>query len=369
MDELLATLQLQKVPKLGNQSIKKLIQTVGSARGVLEEKSDHLLKIDGFGEKKIKLLKDKKYRQIAGKELEFLKNNQIRSWLYTNPEYPKNLKECIDGPVVLFQKGNINLNNTSKIISIVGTRKATRYGIDFCNELLEEIAIFNPIIVSGFAYGIDIAAHKAALNHKLQTVACLGHGLNHLYPKAHEKYVNHLEQNGGFITEFWSTDIFHPKNFLKRNRIIAGLSKATLVIESAERGGSLVTAQIANSYNREVMAVPGRTTDPYSKGCNMLLKTQQAHVLTSAADLIYHLNWEIPTSKKNHTPIPLPIQQPDNLTNEEILIFNFLKEKGKTHIDQLALGCGLPSFKVAGLLVTMELKKGVRQLPGKWFEV
>ena len=153
--------------------------------------------------------------------------------------------------------------------------------------------MLDPVIISGFAYGVDITAQKAAVKNKLQTVGCLAHGLNQIYPRSHKKYMNEIEENGGFFTDFWSTDNFDRNNFLKRNRIIAGLSEATIVIESAEKGGALVTADIANSYDREVFAVPGRPTDKYSSGCNNLIKAQKAHVLTSAADLAYILNWEL----------------------------------------------------------------------------
>ena len=209
------------------------------------------------------------------KELKFIKNNDIDCLLFTDDEYPDKLKHCIDGPILIFKSGNIDLKQ-QRIISIVGTRKITTSGIAFCEKLIEQLAEFNPLIVSGFAYGTDITAQKAAMKHNLQTVGCLAHGLNQVYPKVHKKYVAEVEKHGGFLTEFWSTSSPERENFLKRNRIIAGLSEATIVIESAEKGGSLVTADIANSYNREVFAVPGRTTDSQSVGCNNLIKYQKA---------------------------------------------------------------------------------------------
>lgn len=188
--------------------------------------------------------------------------------------------------MILFKKGNIDLKDR-KIISIVGTRSVTSYGTAFCEKLIEDLAPLDPIIVSGFAYGVDICAQKTAVKHNLQNIGCLAHGLNQIYPKVHSKYVADVEKNGGFVTEFWSTSNPDRENFLKRNRIIAGMSEATIVVESAEKGGSLVTADIANSYDRDVFAVPGRAQDKFSSGCNNLIKQQKAHMITSAADLIY----------------------------------------------------------------------------------
>lgn len=320
MNDLLALLTLQNVPNLGDGSIKKLIQVVGSAQGVLEEKKANLLKIDGIGAAKIASIHSSKHQQAAEKELSFTEKHKVNVISYTDPQYPQRLTQCIDGPIVLFSSGNIELENRP-IISIVGTRKITRYGTQFCEELIENLTPYNPIIVSGFAYGVDITAHKAAIKNELQTIACLGHGLNQIYPKTHKQYMTAMETNGGFYTDFWSTDAFKPQNFLRRNRVIAGVSQATIVIESADKGGSLVTAQIANSYYRDVFAVPGRVTDTYSKGCNMLIKTQQAHALTSVADLIYILNWK----QEKKTPT-IQKQLFIDLNKNEQLVYDFLQK-------------------------------------------
>lgn len=277
-------------------------------------------------------------------------------------DYPEKLKHCFDGPILLFQRGNIDLHK-KKIISIVGTRNATSHGIEFCEQFMEQLAPLDPVIISGFAYGIDITAQRAAIHHNLQTVGCLAHGLNQIYPKVHYKYMKSVEENGGFLTDFWSTDIFDRNNFLKRNRIIAGLSEATVVIESAEKGGSLVTADIANSYDREVFAVPGRPGDSQSRGCNELIKRQQAHVLTSAADLIYMLNWQ-PEGKVNVVQKQLFVE----LEEDEKVLFKFLQENGKEQLDLIALKCNVPTFKAATLLLNMELKGVIKPLPGKLFE-
>lgn len=362
-NELLYTLALQRVPNLGDILAKKLLSVVGSAEGIFQEKTANLLKIDGIGNLRLQGLNTKLLFSDAEEELKFIRDNQISFSYFLDSTYPDRLKHCLDGPILFFESGNIDLKR-KKIISIVGTRRVTTQGVAFCEKLVEELAPLNPVIVSGFAYGIDITAQRAAMDHGIQTIGCLAHGLNQIYPKIHKKYVSKVKENGGFITEFWSDDPFDRNNFLKRNRIIAGLSEATLVIESAEKGGSLVTADIANSYNREVFAVPGRTTDSRSQGCNNLIKTQQAHLLSSAADLIYMLGWELDDSN----PKPRQTELFAELSEEEIIIWRHLKKKDKELLDTIALECRLPTFKVASLLLNMELKGVVRPLPGKLFQ-
>lgn len=357
-------LALQHVPKIGSTIAKKLIQHCGSAEAVLKERKSTLLKIDGIGSIIIEGLFDKSHLEEAESELKFIKDNQIVAHYFTEDSYPEKLKHCIDSPIVLFQAGNINLKQ-QHIISIVGTRKITTSGIAFCEKLVETLKAYNPVIVSGFAYGTDITAQKAAVKHNLQTIGCLAHGLNQIYPKTHKKYMADIENHGGFFTDFWSTDSFDRNNFLKRNRIIAGLSEATIVIESAEKGGSLVTADIANSYNREVFAVPGRTTDSQSVGCNNLIKFQKAHLLSDPLDVPYMLNWQLESDKKPAVQKQLFVE----LEPDEKIIYNFLKENNKELLDVIALKCEMPTYKIAGILLNMELKGVIRPLPGKLFEV
>ncbi len=360
---LLFALALQNAPNIGDITAKKLIAHCGSPEAVLNEKKQNLLKIAGIGRYALSDLRKDILLQNAEKELEFIKEHNIVSHYFMESSYPERLKHCVDGPILLFQKGNITIQN-QHIISIVGARKITTQGIANCEAIIERLAPYNPIIVSGFAYGTDITAQKTALKHNLQTIGCLAHGLNQIYPKAHKKYVFDIEQHGGFFTDFWSTDEFDRNNFLKRNRIIAGLSEATIVIESAEKGGSLVTADIANSYNREVFAVPGRITDTQSVGCNNLIKLQRAHLLSKAEDIPYILNWKLENEKK-----PVQKQLFVELDTDEKLIYNFLKDNGKELLDLIALKCNMPTFRVASILLNMELKGVVRPLPGKQFEV
>ena len=362
-EDLFYALALQHVPNLGDTTAKKLIRKFGSPKNIFAQKRSNLLKIDGVGETRIRELCDSVHLKAAEEELMFIERNNISVHYYLDEDYPERLKHCLDGPIILFSRGNIDLKR-KRLISVVGTRKITAHGIGFCEKLIEELAVLDPVIISGFAYGVDITAQKSAIRNGLQTVGCLAHGLNQIYPKSHKKYMQEIEQNGGFFTDFWSTDNFDRNNFLKRNRIIAGLSEATIVIESAEKGGALVTADIANSYDREVFAVPGRPSDKYSLGCNNLIKGQKAHVLTSAADVAYILNWNL-----NDKPIPVQKQLFVELEEDEQKLYSFLESSGKTELDLLALNCNLPTFKTASLLLNMELKGAIRPLPGKMFEV
>ncbi len=356
-------LALQRVPNLGDTSAKKLLQFVGSAEGIFKEKKSTLLKIDGIGAVKLKGLHANALLEDAEEELKFIEDNRITYSYFKDKQYPERLKHCLDGPILYFQKGNIDLG-LKKTISIVGTRKVTSYGRKFCEQLIEELSPVNPIIVSGFAYGVDIVAHKAAMDCGLQTIACLAHGFNQIYPKVHKKYVSKVEENGGFISEFWSSDNFDRINFLKRNRIIAGMSEATVVIESAVKGGSLVTADIANSYSREVFAVPGRTSDSQSEGCNNLIKSQQARLLTCAADIVYMLGWKLDNTKVR----PQQTELFAVLTKEEEKVYEYLKEKNKELLDSIALQCHIPTHKAVTILLNLELKGVVRPLPGKLFQ-
>lgn len=360
--ELFSLLALQSVEGVGDIVAKKLISHFGSAEFVLQAKSHQLAAIDGIGAILFKNLKNPNIYQRAESELQFIQDNSISVSYYQEDGYPDRLKHCIDGPLLLFSAGLIDLTNP-KIISIVGTRQITSQGIDFCRKLIEELAPLNPLIVSGFAYGVDIIAHQAAMDHGLQTIGVLAHGLNQVYPKTHKKYMAKMERNGGFLSEFWSNSNPDKENFVRRNRIVAGMSEATIVIESAEKGGSLITANMANDYNRDVFAVPGRVTDKYSQGCNSLIKTQKAQLLTSAADLIYHLNWDLKTNSKSVQKQLFVVLDP-----EEQKIYDFLLQTGKELLDTIALSCDFPIFKVSSILLNMELKGVIRPLPGKLFE-
>jgi len=360
--DLFYLLALLKVEGVGDIMAKKLLTHCGNAEAVFKTKTNQIAAIDGVGSVLLNNLKDKSVFEKANRELEFINANDINFSFFQDENYPERLKHCFDSPVLIFSAGNINLKN-KKIISIVGTRQITSYGTEFCKKLIEDLAPLDPVIVSGFAYGVDIVAHQLAMDYNLQTIGVLAHGLNQIYPKTHKKYVAAMEQNGGFITEFWSTANPDKENFVRRNRIVAGMTEATIVIESADRGGSLITANLANDYNRDVFAVPGRVTDKYSQGCNDLIKTQKANVLTSAADLVYILNWNIENKGKTVQKQLFVELEPD-----EQKIYDFLLKNGKELLDMIALQCDFPIYKISGLLLNMELKGVIRPLPGKLFE-
>lgn len=364
--EIISLLALLKVDGVGDIVAKKLLNHCGTAEEIFKSKSATLASIDGIGQVLLKNLKNKSVFEKAEQEFKFIQNNNIKTLFFKDENYPDKLKHCIDGPVLLFSSGNIDFQNR-KIISIVGTRQITSNGTEFCKKLIEDIAPLNPIIVSGFAYGVDIIAHQAAMDNNLQTIGVVAHGLNQIYPKVHTKYVAQMEKNGGFLTEFWSDSNPEKENFVKRNRIVAGMSEATIVIESAEKGGSLITANLANDYNRDVFAVPGRTTDKLSQGCNNLIKTQRAHLLSSAADVMYILNWELESQAQNKKSIQKQLFV--TLENEEQKIYDYLQKNGKQLLDVIALDCDFPIFKISSVLLNMELKGVIRPLPGKLFEV
>ncbi len=356
------TLALMKVEGVGDIIAKKLINHCGSAQKVFEAKPNQLSQIDGVGSVLINNLKNKTVFESAEKEIKFIQKNNIETAFFQDKNYPEKLKHCIDSPVLLFTSGSINLES-KKIISIVGTRQISPYGIEFCKKLIADLAPLDPVIVSGFAYGVDIVAHQAAMDHGLQTIGIVAHGLNQIYPKPHTKFVASVEKNGGFMTEFWSHTNPDKENFVRRNRIVAGISEATIVVESAEKGGSLITANLANDYNRDVFALPGRISDKMSHGCNNLIKAQKANLLTSAADIVYMLNWDINTATK-----PIQKQLFVALEPDEQKIHDFLSANGKELLDIIALKCDFPIFKISSTLLNMELKGVIRPLPGKLFE-
>ena len=362
-EKLLSILRLQKSKAVGDILAKKLIVNVGDISQIFKEKATTLSKINGIGNHVLKHLFDTKSIKLAEQELKYIQENNISYSYFLDDDYPKNLQHCIDSPILLFKDGNLDFSN-NKIISIVGTRNISSYGRNFCNQFIKEISEYNPIIVSGFAYGVDICAHKAAIDNNLQTIAVLAHGFEQIYPKVHKKYINKVNENGGFLTEFWSEEDPLRENFLKRNRIVAGISTATIIIESASKGGSLVTADIANSYNKDVFALPGRTTDIYSKGCNNLIKNNRAHLLNSASDIVKMLNWDV-----QQKPKPIQKQLFLELDENEQKIYDLLHQQGQQLLDVIALECNIPIFRLSSILLQMELKGILKPLPGKMFEI
>ncbi|RXQ89814.1 DNA-protecting protein DprA [Ancylomarina salipaludis] len=347
---------------LGSINARKVIAYTGGVDGFFRVKKQELLKVPGIGKHIIqKLDRDAALRE-AEAELKFINDNDIKVAFYLDENFPQRLLNCSDSPTTLYYKGEINFN-ASRILSVVGTRNATEYGKENCRKIIKALASHSEktIIVSGLAYGIDICAHKAALKYKLPTVAVVGHGFHMMYPAQHRKYAEEIIHQGGLVSEFTSQSVIDPRHFVRRNRIIAGMADATLIVESAKKGGALITAEIANSYNRDVLAFPGRPGDVYSKGCNHLIKTNQAHLIESVADLEYILGWENDLSQKDAVQSKMFVE----LSPEEDFIVSLLRDEGKLGIDILSVKSNLPMSRVSSLLLKMEFEGLVRALPGK----
>ena len=362
-EELLYALALQRTKGIGDIYAKKMIEICGSPKNIFKEKQQTLQKLPGFGRMALQNLFDSSTLAAAEKEVELLEKENLQTLYFLDKNYPNQLKNCADSPILLFQDGNFSFEN-SKCISIVGTRQMTRYGSDFCESLISGLKEYNPIIVSGYALGIDIIAHKSALKNNLKTVAVFAHGFGSVYPKQHKRYQSQLLKKGGFLTEFWYDEKPRRENFVRRNRIVAGLSEATIVVESASKGGALITAALANSYSKEVFAVPGRASDRYSSGCNALIRDHKAAVITCADDLINMLGW----APQKKTSTAMQTQLFLNLNAEQQKVYDCLKSKKIGWLDNISLDCNLPINKMAALLFQLEMKGLVQPLPGKMFQ-
>ena len=367
--ELKYAMALTLLDGVGNINAKKLLAYCGSFESIFETSKGKLAKIPGVGEilssKIIAQIKQGEIIERVEEELEFIDKNDILTFLITDKNYPLNLKQCEDSPIVLFGKGNIDFEN-HKTIAIVGTRKVTTRGKDFCGKLLEDLVPHNPLVISGMAYGVDICAHKKCVELDIPTIGVLAHGLDRLYPEIHRDTAKKMLPKGGLLTEFMSGTNPDRENFPKRNRIIAGLSDVTIVIESAKKGGSLITAEIANSYNRDVFAVPGRVTDQYSEGCNYLIKINKAHLLNSIADIVYLMNWELNKSQK---PKAIQKQMFVDLPEYEKMIYDFLSQENSVTMDELSSKSKLATSVIAVSLLQLEFKGLVKVLPGSSYQL
>lgn len=364
--ELLYRVALTLIPNIGPALAKNLLAYCGSAETVFKAPKAKLLKVPGIGEDRAQFITQSDVLHEAENELKFIEKYAIAPLFFTDEKYPSRLKECADSPLLLYYKGKADLN-AEKTLGIVGTRRATDYGRDMVKKITSALAAQDILIVSGLAYGIDIAAHQAALEHQLKTVAVLGHGLNTIYPQQHKATAQKMIEQGGLLSEFRSTEKMSPHNFPNRNRIVAGLCDALIVIESAEDGGAVLTANIANTYNRDVFAVPGKTTDKWSKGCNRLIKTNRAQLIESGEDVLTALNWniELGVVKKSKQQRELLL----NLSEEERKIYNALNEGNDMEIDALAEKTAMSGGMLAALLLEMEMKDWIVTLPGKRYKL
>jgi len=362
--ELQYQIALLEIEGIGATIARKLLQHFGSAKEVFSQTNNVLNTLKTVGPQIILAKDDNHLFKSAEKEINYCDKNSIQILSISNNNYPKRLKHCSDAPIILYYRGNVNLNNP-KIVSVVGTRAATSYGKEICSSIIEELSTHNALIISGLAYGIDVHAHNAALKNNLSTIGVLAHGLDRIYPKDHTSIANQMIEQGGLLTENRIGTNPDRENFPKRNRIVAGMSDTTIVIESAIRGGSMITAHIANNYNRDVFAVPGKISDKQSEGCNHLIKTNKAHLLQSTKDLSYLLGWDIKINK----PKTIQKQIFVDLTPEQEKIMAMLIEKENISIDEVAVKTELPMSIISTQLLLLEFKGMVKQLPGKKYEV
>lgn len=353
------------VPGIGGVLARNLVAYTGSAEQVFSESFKSLVKIPGIGEVNAKRIKNNGIFEKAEKELEFIQKYKIEVRFYTDKNYPRRLKPLPDAPIILYSKGNMNLDE-QRVVSMVGTRNATDYGKTICEQLIQEFAGRNHpvLVVSGLAYGIDIHAHKMALKYNVPTVGVVGHGLDKIYPSLHADTARKMLDNGGLVSDFPSGTKIDPPNFIRRNRIIAGLADATIVVESAEKGGALITAEIASSYNRDVFAFPGRVDDIYSRGCNRLIRLNGASLIQDIDDLEYFMGWET-TEKEKIVQSSLFI----DLTPDEEKVVELLKNEGELFIDQISSELKIPGSRVSALLLNMEFKNLLVALPGKMYRL
>lgn len=366
-DDLLYKIAISLIPGIGCVNAKSLIAYSGSAAQVFREKEKALCLIPGIGTVLAKNIIKSDVVSRAEKELGFIEKNNVSARFYLDDDYPERLRACNDAPIVLFVKGVPNLN-IAKVLSIVGTRHATDYGRMMVDQFVAALAErgYPILIVSGLAYGIDIHAHRAALRNGLPTVGVLAHGLETVYPGLHTLSAKEMiEHQGGLVSDFLSNSVIDRKNFIRRNRIIAGLADATLVVESAKKGGALVTAELANSYNRDVFAFPGRVGDIYSEGCHFLIKSNRAALMENVSDLEYVMNWQPGKSQ----PDAFQPRLFDDLSPEQKLIVDLLQSDGNMAIDLICIKTGLPMNRVSPTLLDLEFAGIVKGLPGKVFKV
>ncbi|MFZ6050479.1 DNA-processing protein DprA [Halocola ammonii] len=354
---------LTLVKNLGPINARKLVSHCGGVKEVFEASKSGFKGIEGVRAKLIKDEFNDDLLEEAQKEVDFAEENGVSIYFYLDKEYPNRLKYCQDSPLVLYGKGNLKMN-PGRMLSVVGTRRATPYGLDECEKIIGDLSDTGVTIVSGMAYGIDICAHKSALKNDLPTIGCLGHGLDRFYPSLHRSTAEKMMKNGGVISEFRKGTKPDAQNFPKRNRIVAGMADGVLVVESGHKGGSLITANLAFSYSRDVMALPGRVGDTYSIGCNRLIQEQKASLVQSADDVMRVMGW----NRESVTPSSNQQKLFIDLTEEEERIVEAL-QSGKSAIDELSVESGIPMSKTSSLLLNMEFNGLVRSLPGKVYEL
>ena len=350
------------IPGIGDVSGKKFVAYCGSAEAVFQEKRQALEKIHGIREVTIDALcHPKDILKRAEQEMEFIEQNSIQPLFYQDSNYPRRLLQCTDSPMMLYYKGNAPLN-VKRVVAVVGTRNISEYGKACCSKLVEDLVDDEVMVISGLAYGVDTMAHRTAVKAGIPTVGVLGNGLHQIYPAINKKLAGEMLTNGGLLTECMSGTHPEKENFPRRNRIIAGMADAVIVIESALKGGSLITADLANSYSRDVFAYPGRVNDRYSQGCNYLIRTNRAHLMEGVTQLRYVMRWEPRQPKERQTSIFREFSE------EEALVMNCFENQNIVSLDDLIVKTNLPTTKLASLLLNLEFDGILLALPGKRYQ-
>jgi DNA processing protein len=354
---------LTLIDNVGDVIARSLLDQFGTAEAVFKANKKLLMEIPGIGLTTANHILNSNALVKATEQVRFIEKHKISVLFISDDDYPRRLRECADAPILLYYKGNADLNH-HRIVSIVGTRRATDYGKELCRQLAEVLSQYDVLIISGLAYGIDVAAHKEALHFEIPTVGVLGHGLDRLYPSLHKSIAQKMVRNGGLLTEFPLGTIPDRENFPKRNRIIAGIADVTIVVEATTKGGALITAELANSYHRDVYAFPGRTTDEYSQGCNFLIKTNRAGLINHTKDLVYYLGWEAVKSSAVNFQVQLPL----GLSKEESQVVDLLKF-APALIDEISSKVNIPQSKLAIHLLNLEMQGILTTLPGKLYKL
>lgn len=367
-NELISMIALGKIPGLGAIGARNLLKAMGSAENIFLYRKELADRVPGVGKRLINALDCPDAFVCAEKELLFASKSSISCVMISDKDYPSRLRECDDAPLVLYFKGNTDLNSV-RVISIVGTRNITEYGQQVCCRFIQDIKNYLPdlLIVSGLAYGVDIHAHRSALSNGLPTVGVLAHGLDRIYPSVHRNTAVEMLEQGGLLTEFMSGTNPDRQNFIKRNRIVAGMSDATVVVESAVKGGALITAELAGSYHRDCFAFPGRLEDEFSQGCNHLIRDNKAALIQNAEDLIKAMCWEVSTPCSESKPIQRQLF-PD-LTEEEQKIVSILQKEESIQINNLVVEANIPVNRMSALLFELEMKGLVRVMAGGMYRL
>lgn len=360
MDEKVCRMALTQIPKVGNIKAKQLIAHCGSALAVFKQSKRALQGIPGIGPHLASAIGNRKSLLLAEKELVRMDKKGIRMLYFQERDYPQRLRHHADSPLLLFYKGKVNLN-ALRIVSVVGTRQPSPLGQTLCEQLIEQLRHPNLLIISGLAYGIDSIAHKKSCELRIPNVAVLGHGLGSIYPAAHYPIARRIEECGGLVSEYFSEIGPEKEHFPMRNRIIAGMCDALVVVETALKGGSIISAELANNYHKDVFTFPGRVNDPKSRGCNLLIKQHKAALIESAADLIELMGWE--------TSVPAGAQKQifEELSDQEKLIIDLFHSNSTLTVDYLSYQCHLSISQLSALLLGLEFKGLLRSLPGNRF--